>query len=59
MPFFGGKFNELFRPREFTTIDVIVNSHVLVWNKIANWNDMKEHFQFQLGDLTLVKSTTE
>ena len=32
---------------------IIVNSHVLIWNKIVNWYNIEEQTQFQLGTLTV------
>ena len=30
---------------------VMVDLQTLDWNKLVNWNDMKEHIPFQLGVL--------
>ena len=38
-----------FSAGEFTTIYVNVESHLLNWNNIVNWNSKEEPIQFQLG----------
>ena len=42
-----------FSARESTVIQVMVDSRALNWNKVVNWNDMKEHIPFQIGTLSV------
>ena len=39
---------------ESTIIKVIVESHALNWNKLVNWNSLKEHIYFQFEDLSIL-----
>ena len=43
-----------FRVHESSITYTILDSCDLIWNKIANWNDMEKHTLFQLETLAVI-----